>query len=89
MGMRFAKSMALGGLARTLFVKVFRHVHSVGESARLAVSSWLACSNLFNFEAVAEATRYENHVLKYSDFALIRYGPFMQRQLQEGKFVDI
>jgi len=46
-------------------------------------------SDFFVFEAVAEATRYENHVLKYSDFALIRYGPFMQRQLQEGKFVDI
>ena len=89
MGMRFAKSMALEGLARTLFVKVFRHVHSVGESARLAVSSWLACLHCFVFEAVAEATRYENHVLKYVDFALIRYDPLMQRQLKEGKFVDI
>ena len=89
MGMRFAKSMALGGLARTLFVKVSRHVHSVGESARLAVSSWLACSHFFVFGAVAGETRYENHVLEYSDFALVRYGPFMQRQLEEGKFVDI
>ena len=90
MGMRFAKSMALGGLARTLFVKVlFRHVHSVGQSARLAVSSWLACTHFFVFEAVAEATRYENHVLKDSDFALVRFGAFMQRQLIEGKFVDI
>ena len=51
--------------------------------------SWLAFSHFSVFEAVAGATRYENHVLKFSDFALIRYDSPMQRQLKEGKFVDI
>lgn len=41
--------MALGGLARTLFVKVFRHVHSVGESARLAVQIVARILTLFRF----------------------------------------